>query len=99
MTPPIENEMRVDALRFIDSRGFAWQVSEVPLADGRAGQGWLYFFSRGSTRVLRDYPSNWGGLSWKEIETLRDRGAELSSDVTRAVRPVTVGVPGAVGAA
>jgi len=30
----------------------------------------LYFFSRGATRVLHEYPTNWTELSWAELEDL-----------------------------
>jgi hypothetical protein len=82
-----------DARRFIDRHGFAWQVCELwsaaelpgrtPLADAAAPVGgWLYFFSRGTTLVLRDYPRAWGELPWGELEALRERAQVLGSDTS-----------------
>lgn len=80
-----------DARRFIDRYGFSWQVCElwsaVPaagpgvLADvAPASRGWLYFFSRGTTLVLREYPEGWDELGWQELEALRERARVLGSD-------------------
>lgn len=76
--------------RFTDAFGFSWQVWElvaseetnaVVLADRRpARRGWLYFFSRGTTLVLRDYARDWVSLSWEELEVLRLRAQVLGSD-------------------
>jgi hypothetical protein len=81
-----------DTARFIDSFGFQWQVIElrpstphVGLAD-RWQPGWLYFCSRGSTLVLREYPRDWSDLEWQELDALRRRAKVLSSDVTRVAR-------------
>ncbi len=58
--------------RFIDSFGFEWQAYEVavprpaPQNDRRV----LYFFSRGATRALEDFPRDWENLSWAELEDL-----------------------------
>ena len=80
-----------EARRFTDRFGFAWQVCEwvaprpgvVPRADApAAGEGWLYFFSRGTTLVLRDYPLAWAEFSWSELEGLRERARVLGSDTT-----------------
>jgi hypothetical protein len=70
-------------IRFLDAFGFAWHVTELPsrLADL---PGNLYFFSRGNTLRLRDYPAQWEAMSWRELEALRIRAEVLSSDVTRA---------------
>lgn len=77
--------------RFIDRVGFSWQVCELssvvhadPQPDtassgGRASGG-LYFLSRGTTLVLRDYPPAWADLTWRELEALRERAALLGSD-------------------
>jgi hypothetical protein len=75
--------------RFLDAFGFQWQVSELTPATpssqraDRWRPGWLYFCSRGSTLVLRDYPPDWQDLEWHELDTLRLRAEVLSSDVTR----------------
>ena len=47
--------------------------------------GWLYFLSRGTTLVLRDYPSTWDELSWRELEALRERAVLLGSDTPMRV--------------
>jgi hypothetical protein len=90
-----------DARRFIDRYGFSWQVCELwspverglarGLADGAptGNDGWLYFFSRGTTLVLRDYPPAWDELGWMELERLLERAQVLGSDTTiRLSRPL-----------
>lgn len=68
--------------RFIDSFGFEWQAYEVavprpaPHSDRRV----LYFFSRGSTRALEDFPRQWENLSWAELEDLCAQGRAIHSD-------------------
>ena len=75
-----------DTRLFTDSFGFHWQVIEIEpeanVAVDRGGglRGWLYFFSRGATRVLRDYPAQWRDLTWSELEDLCARGVERGSD-------------------
>ena len=76
--------------RFIDSFGFLWQIMEVPPTDARGVpvevadlSGWLYFFSRGCTMVLRQYPADWSDLDWVGLEKLRMRAMVMSDDVTR----------------
>jgi len=79
-----------DARRFIDRHGFSWQVCElwstVPaprtyLGDAPSpSRGWLYFFSRGTTLVLREYPTGWDELTWLELEQLRERAEVLGCD-------------------
>jgi hypothetical protein len=79
-----------DARRFIDRHGFSWQVCELwsavsaplpYLGDAPASsRGWLYFFSRGTTLVLREYPAGWEELTWIELEQLRERAQVLGSD-------------------
>jgi hypothetical protein len=80
-----------DARRFIDRYGFSWQVCELwadaptageeVLADeAPASRGWLYFFSRGTTLVLHEYPVGWDELTWRELEQLRERARVLGSD-------------------
>jgi len=85
----------LDARRFTDAQGFSWQVCELWSAASNAadsatfadvaparGWGWLYFFSRGTTLVLRDYPVGWQELTWGELEQLRLRARVLWSDTT-----------------
>lgn len=91
-----------EARRFTDRLGFAWQVCELvrelssppqtPGAVQRADaplpdEGWLYFFSRGTTLVLRDYPRDWSECSWRELEALRERARVLGSDTTIRLAP------------
>ena len=80
--------------QFIDSFGFSWQVCEIgrqsrpasPEQSGRAGAvGALYFFCRGATRVLTQYPREWRGLSWAELEDLCASAAVLGTDGATAV--------------
>lgn len=73
--------------RFIDSTGFSWQVWEIAsrarsttLAGHVPSPGWLYFFSRGTTLVLRRFPRDWEALSWGELEELRRDAEVLGSD-------------------
>ncbi|MBC7897861.1 MAG: hypothetical protein H7066_20745 [Cytophagaceae bacterium] len=70
-------------IRFLDAFGFAWHVTELPSNGVADLPGNLYFFSRGNTLRLRDYPAHWDDLSWRELESLRVRADVLSSDVTR----------------
>lgn len=79
------------ARRFIDAYGFSWQVWELSAREARPGQtvdrrpdgrGWLYFFSRGTTLVLRDYVREWASLSWEELDALRVQAQVLGSDTT-----------------
>jgi hypothetical protein len=79
------------ARRFVDSFGFHWDVVEI---DGEQGpgnvagdlmarpgtQGWLYFMSRGWTRVIRNYPADWRNLDWVELEDLCADALALSDD-------------------
>lgn len=90
-----------EARRFTDRFGFAWQVCELvreltpppsPASVLRAdapppNDGWLYFFSRGTTLVLRDYPRDWSEYSWRELEALRERAHVLGSDTTIRLAP------------
>jgi hypothetical protein len=74
--------------RFIDAAGVAWQVFELGGAkanvpadlESRAREGRLYFLGRGTTRVLRRYPSDWSILAWDELDTLRRRADVLGRD-------------------
>ncbi len=75
--------------QFIDSFGFAWQVWEIDRAadDGRARAGkWLYFFSRGTTRVATDFPDDWMDRSWIALEDLCSRARVLGADMGAASR-------------
>jgi hypothetical protein len=58
--------------RFIDSFGFEWQAHEVavPKQTRQREQKVLYFFSRGATRVLNEFPAEWSILSWADLEDL-----------------------------
>lgn len=84
-----------ESRRFMDAYGFAWQVCEIGPAGYRladvpadvggpraeaSSRGLLYFFSRGTTLTLRDYPANWDELSWTELDVLRGRAEVLGSD-------------------
>ena len=75
---------------FIDSFGFSWQACELrpedapPRDAGRGGseaRGRLYFFCRGTTRVLEHYPGDWQRASWTELEDLCARAALLGADL------------------
>ncbi|MGH7712061.1 MAG: hypothetical protein ACREOG_12295 [Gemmatimonadaceae bacterium] len=70
--------------RFIDSFGFEWQAHEVavpkPAPAAQREKKVLYFFSRGATRVLNDYPRNWAQLSWVELEDLCAQGRAVHRD-------------------
>lgn len=74
-------------IRFLDALGFAWHVTELPSGGLADLPGSLYFFSRGTTRRLREYPAHWEELSWRELEALSVRAEVLSSDGMRS-RPV-----------
>jgi hypothetical protein len=89
-----------DARRFTDRYGFTWQVCELwsaadrgnvrQAADGPplGNDGWLYFFSRGTTLVLRDYPAAWEDLGPMDLERLLESARVLGSDTTiRLSRP------------
>jgi hypothetical protein len=75
---------------FIDSFGFSWQACELrpeespPREAGRGvneARGRLYFFCRGTTRVLEHYPGDWHRGSWAELEDLCARAALLGADL------------------
>ena len=68
--------------RFIDSFGFEWQAHEVAVAKAvrQQAQKVLYFFSRGATRVLSEFPSDWALLSWAELEDLCAQGRAVHRD-------------------
>ncbi|MGQ0642220.1 MAG: hypothetical protein ACT4P6_15840 [Gemmatimonadaceae bacterium] len=74
--------------RFIDSFGFEWQAHEVAAPkQGRKQPSALYFFARGATRVLSDYPKNWAQLSWAELEDLCAMGRSVHRDGRVDVHP------------
>jgi hypothetical protein len=81
MTSPSEVHVP-SSCRFIDSFGFEWQAHEVaavrsaPTRESHV----LYFFSRGATRVLREYPADWAQLSWVELEDLCAQGRAVHRD-------------------
>jgi len=84
-----------EARRFTDRDGLSWQVCELvaavdapeALADAEpVADGELYFFARGTTLVLRDYPRGWGELTWRELEALRE-GAQVLGEDARIRRP------------
>ncbi len=68
--------------RFIDSFGFEWQAHEVavpkpaPRHEGKV----VYFFSRGETRVLSEYPRDWEQLQWADLEDLCAQGRSVRRD-------------------
>ncbi|MEW5916635.1 MAG: hypothetical protein AB1762_09525 [Gemmatimonadota bacterium] len=68
--------------RFIDSFGFEWQAHEVAaMRAASTGESHvLYFFSRGATRVLSEYPADWAQRSWAELEDLCARGRAVHRD-------------------
>lgn len=67
--------------RFIDSFGFEWQAHEVAAPRSAACEKRvLYFFSRGATRAVDSFPSEWSRLSWAELEDLCARGRAVHSD-------------------
>lgn len=77
--------------QFVDSFGFSWQVWEIDAAgnaavSGNAG-GWLYFFSRGTTRRLGTFPPDWEARSWLELEEMCMRAEIVGAErTTRLVR-------------
>lgn len=79
--PPSEDPV-TPFCRFIDSFGFEWQAYEV--ATGKPGQQQerrvLYFFSRGATCVLSEYPKDWPQLSWAGLEDLCAQGRAVFRD-------------------
>lgn len=83
-----------EARWFTDRFGFRWQVCELPArTPGRVvaadlaprGGGELYFFARGTTLVLRDYPAEWGDMSPRELERLREGAVVLGSGATAVI--------------
>jgi hypothetical protein len=74
----------------VDSFGFSWQVCELSRVDAASrdavagrdeARGRLYFFCRGTTRVLDNYPGDWQRASWTELEDLCARAAVLGADL------------------
>jgi hypothetical protein len=68
--------------RFIDSFGFEWQAHEVavPKQARERERKVLYFFSRGATRVLSEFPTDWAQLSWADLEDLCAQGRAVHRD-------------------
>ena len=59
--------------KFVDSEGVHWQVYELTgdvSPSAIAADSWLYFFSRGDTRSLADYPDDWSVMDWPALERL-----------------------------
>lgn len=79
--------------RFIDSFGFEWRAHEVTASKRGPGdrKRSLYFFSRGATRVLDEFPSDWRRLSWADLEDLCARGRALHSDGPVDLHPAMAG--------
>lgn len=86
--------------RFVDSFGFSWQVFEIArdqVSNAHStATNWLYFLSRGATRRLRAYPSEWAAMGWDGLEDLCTRAEVVGTDAgslqVRAIseRPTTV---------
>lgn len=73
--------------RFVDSYGFAWQALEIARElSALDADSWLYFLSRGTTRRLRAYPSEWSAMSWSDLEDLCTRAEVVGADA--GLRPV-----------
>ena len=78
--------------QFVDSFGFSWEAVEItremPIVDApRPTDGWLYFLSRGTTRRLRAYPTDWKALEWADLEDLCTRAEVVGTDAgSRPVR-------------
>lgn len=76
--------------RFIDSFGFEWQAYEVatvrPMSQPPERKV-LYFFSRGATRVLSEYPPDWPQLSWADLEDLCAQGRMMHRDGPVNIHP------------
>lgn len=57
-----------------------------PPADAPARDaGELYFFARGTTLVLRDYPREWSEMTPRELEQLRGGARILGIDATTPI--------------
>ena len=74
--------------KFVDAEGVHWQVCELS-EDSSASElqlgGWLYFFSRDSTRSLAAYPADWSMMDWPGLERLcRHAAAGAAGWCTRA---------------
>jgi hypothetical protein len=92
-SPPVGTHILMSSHRtFVDSFGFSWQVWELAPDNGADARppdtgGWLYFFSRGTTRRLRDYPPDWAARSWVDLEDFCVRAEVLGAErLTRLVR-------------
>ncbi|MFN8665674.1 MAG: hypothetical protein U0164_00615 [Gemmatimonadaceae bacterium] len=71
-----------------------------PPADAPARDaGELYFFARGTTLVLRDYPREWSEMTPRELEQLRGGARILGIDATTPIpRQALAAVAGATTA-
>jgi len=69
---PLSSEVALSS-KFVDSEGVHWQVYEL-ISDVSptelAANSWLYFFSRGDTRSLAEYPDDWAVMDWPGLERL-----------------------------
>ena len=78
--------------QFVDSFGFSWQAVEIAreataLENPGTVDSWLYFLSRGTTRRLRTFPSDWTQLAWTDLEDLCTRAEVVGTDAgSRPVR-------------
>jgi hypothetical protein len=83
--------------QFLDSFGFSWEAVEITREMPRIDQpapadGWLYFLSRGTTRRLRAYPTDWRTLEWADLEDLCTRAEVVGTDAgSRPVRALSEG--------
>jgi hypothetical protein len=67
-------------IRFLDAYGSAWRVLELSPTSLADVPGSLYFFSRGSTLRLLQYPADWDTLDWAQLDGLRTKAEVLSRD-------------------
>ena len=88
--------------QFVDSFGFSWEALEI-VRDHVTDQGptsdrWLYFLSRGTTRRLSAYPTDWFAMTWADLEALRTRAEVVGTDAgSRPVRAFSEGLRAATG--
>jgi hypothetical protein len=88
--------------QFVDSFGFSWEALEIvdehATDQGATSERWLYFLSRGTTRRMRAYPSDWLALSWQDLEALRTRAEVVGTDAgSRPVRAFSERLHAATG--
>ena len=88
--------------QFVDSFGFSWQAVEITKEAG-SDEGpipgrWLYFLSRGTTRRLTSFPSDWVSLNWTSLEDLCTRAEVVGTDAgSRPVRAFSERLRSATG--